>query len=59
VQANRRLYQTGPGLVEKDKSQDSLFECQDDWLSYAYFYLDKPENQLPLLALVSKRIETL
>lgn len=59
TQANRRLYQAGPGLVEKDKSKDGLFERQDDWSSCAYFYLDKPENHLPPLAPVSKRIEGL
>lgn len=59
TQANRRLYQAGPGLVEKDMSKDGLFERQDDWSSCVYFYLNRPENQLPPLAPVSKRIEGL
>lgn len=32
-----------------------LFERQDDWSSCAYFYLDRPENDLPALAPVEER----
>lgn len=59
VQANRRIYKAGPGLVEKDISKDGLFERQDDVSSCVYFYLDKPENHLPPLAPVSQRVEGL
>jgi hypothetical protein len=36
-----------------------LFERQDDWSSCAWFYLDKPQNGLPALASVEKRLEGL
>ena len=42
-----KVYQAGPGLVEKEKFTPGLFERQDDWSSCAYFYLDRPENGLP------------
>ena len=32
-----------------------LFERQDDWSSCAYFYLDRPSNDLPALAPVNER----
>jgi len=57
IENNRRLYRTGPGLVEM--TEDGLFERDDDYSSCAYFYLDKPENNLPPLASVTKRIEGL
>lgn len=56
VKGGQRLYRAGPGLVEMDLSQEGKFERQDDWSSCAYFYLDRPENELPPLELVSKRI---
>lgn len=59
VQANRRLYRAGPGLVEMDTSKDGKFEREDDWSSCTYFYLDRPENNLPPLDPVNKRIEGL
>ena len=40
------IYEAGPGLVAK-KTSEGLFERQDDWSSCAYFYLDRPENNLP------------
>jgi hypothetical protein len=36
-----------------------LFERADDWSSCAYFYLDRPTNELPPLDPVAKRIEGL
>ena len=33
-----------------------LFERQDDWSSCAYFYLDRPENDLPALLPVAERL---
>jgi hypothetical protein len=41
------IYNAGPGLVEKEKGGWGLFERHDDWSSVAYFYLDKPEDDLP------------
>ena len=38
-----------------DKSY-GLFERQDDWSSCAYFYLDRPANDLPALAPVAERV---
>jgi Protein of unknown function (DUF2961) len=59
VREGRKLYTTGPGLVEKDITKDGKFERSDDWSSCAYFYLDRPENGLPPLMPVAKRIEGL
>ncbi|HVF87607.1 MAG TPA: glycoside hydrolase family 172 protein [Pyrinomonadaceae bacterium] len=56
VRAGRRLYRAGPGLVEMGVSKDGKFERADDWSSTAYFYLDKPENNLPKLDAVEKRV---
>jgi hypothetical protein len=36
-----------------------LFERADDWSSCAYFYLDRPTNELPPLDPVAKRLEGL
>ena len=43
------VYQTGPGRVEKEKGSGGTFERQDCWSSVAYFYLDRPEDDLPAL----------
>ena len=59
IQNNRRLYRAGPGLVDMDTLKDGKFERHDDYSSCAYLYLDKPENSLPPLDPVSKRIEGL
>jgi hypothetical protein len=32
-----------------------LFERRDDWSSCAWFYLDRPSNDLPPLATVAER----
>lgn len=56
LRTGRRLYRAGPGLVEKDLREDGKFERSDDWSSCAYFYLDKPENNLPALAEAEKRM---
>lgn len=57
--AGRRLYRAGAGRVEMDISKDGKFEREDDWSSCAYFYLDRPENNLPPLDPVGKRTEGL
>lgn len=59
VKAGRKLYRTGPGLVEMDTSKDGRFEREDDYSSCTYFYLERPENRLPPLAPVAQRIEGL
>jgi hypothetical protein len=50
----------GDARVDMDKTIAdkgyALFERQDDWSSCAYFYLDRPENNLPALAPVAERI---
>ena len=56
IRTGRRLYRAGPGLVEMDISKDGKFERADDWSSTAYFYLDKPENNLPKPDAVEKRV---
>lgn len=56
------IYKAGDGLNEIDKTQVKpfeLFERADDWSSCAYFYLDKPENKLPELLSVERRVEGL
>jgi hypothetical protein len=56
VRTGRRIYRAGPGLVEKDLREDGKFERSDDWSSCAYFYLDRPENNLPALESAEKRM---
>ncbi len=51
--AGRTVYKAGQGLQAIDFSERGgapnwgLFERQDDWSSCAYFYLDRPDNELP------------
>lgn len=59
VREGRKLIRTGAGQVEKDMREDGKFERVDDWSSCAYFYFDKPENNLPKLDAVARRIEGL
>jgi hypothetical protein len=53
------------GCGPEDKPHDlktaasGLFERHDDWSSCAYFYLDRPTNELPPLDPVAKRLEGL
>ncbi|HKQ51400.1 MAG TPA: hypothetical protein VJT74_03470 [Pyrinomonadaceae bacterium] len=42
-----------------DTSRDGKFERDDDYSSCTYFYLDRPENNLPPLDAVAKRVEGL
>jgi hypothetical protein len=56
VREGRRLYRTGPGMVEMDITKDGRFERADDWSSCSYFYLDRPENDLPPLAPATERL---
>ena len=56
------IYKAGKGLIEMDTTQlqlFQLFEREDDWSSCSYFYLDKPESQLPPLATIEDRIKGL
>jgi hypothetical protein len=59
VREGRRLYRAGPGRVEFDITKDGKFERADDWSSCAYFYLDRPESNLPPLAPVEQRLRGL
>ncbi|MBL4678825.1 MAG: DUF2961 domain-containing protein [Mucilaginibacter sp.] len=46
----RNLYKTGIGFDDKSVTENfALFYRSDDWSSTAYFYLDKPVNDLPAL----------
>ena len=58
--AGRLLEYTGGAPVDMDQAVKAngygLFERQDDWSSCAYFYLDRPENDLPPLAPVEERV---
>ena len=57
--AGRKLLSIDGTLVDLDKAvKDNgygLFERQDDWSSCAYFYLNRPTNDLPVLAPVHDR----
>ena len=53
-QGERMIYSAGEKLEIIDfspqgPSEYGLFERQDDWSSCAYFYMDKPDNDLPVL----------
>ena len=62
-ESGQRIYRAGPGLVEIDLSEPGkqtgigLFERRDDWSSCAYFYLDKPVNNLSPIEPVEKRVD--
>jgi D-arabinan exo alpha-(1,3)/(1,5)-arabinofuranosidase (non-reducing end) len=53
------IYQAGPGLVQREKGSFGLFERQDDWSTVAYFYLDKPDDDLPPIAPAEQRMKGL
>jgi hypothetical protein len=59
--AGETVYKAGPGREPIDFSKAGgitpygLFERQDDWSSCAYFYLDRPANDLPELAPAESR----
>ncbi len=53
------IYNAGPGLVEKQKGSAGLFERQDDWSVVAYFYLDKPDDELAPLDPAEQRMKGL
>ena len=51
------IYDTQMQVIDLNKHETiGLFEREDDWSSCAYFYLDRAENGLPLLAPVAERI---
>ena len=55
------LYNSGvpiyrAGLVEREKGSSGRFERQEDWSSFAYFYLDKPDDTLPLIDFAELRM---
>jgi len=63
-EAGRRLIASGNGGKAAGEPLDmnppndlpsNLFERNDDWSSCCYFYLDRPENNLPPLATVADR----
>lgn len=53
------IYKAGTGLVERENGSFGLFERQDDWSSVAYFYLDKPDNDLPPIDPAEQRMKGL
>jgi hypothetical protein len=53
------LYRGGPGLMPIGKDFAGIYERQDDWSSCVYFYLDKPENGLPPIESVERRVQDL
>lgn len=53
------VFKAGVGLVERERGSFGLFERQDDWSSCAYFYLDKPEDNLPPIQTAELRMKGL
>jgi hypothetical protein len=51
------VYAAGPGRVEMEKGGWGLFERQDDWSGVAYFYLDKPEDNLSAIEPPEQRMK--
>jgi hypothetical protein len=56
IRTGKRLTRAGAGAAEMDLTKDGKFERADDWSSCAYFYLDRPENDLPKLDAAEKRL---
>ncbi len=51
------IYDTQMPVIDLHQRETiGFFEREDDWSSCAYFYLDRAENGLPLLAPVTERI---
>lgn len=50
------IYAAGPGLVEKKVGSQGTFEREDDWSSCAWFYLDRPDDDLPALEPAASRL---
>lgn len=46
-------------ILERDKPLDKLTERIDDYCATAYWYMDKPESNLPPIAAFSERIKDL
>ncbi|MBI4873126.1 MAG: DUF2961 domain-containing protein [Acidobacteria bacterium] len=57
--SGEKVYNAGPGLVERKMLSTGLFERRDDWSSCSYFYLDRAENGLPPLAPAAERTKGL
>ncbi|RYU92133.1 DUF2961 domain-containing protein [Mucilaginibacter terrigena] len=56
----RNLYKTGVGFDDKSVTENfALYYRSDDWSSTAYFYLDKPSNNLPALQPLAIRTSNL
>jgi hypothetical protein len=63
IASGRKFFAAGPELKELDLAPEApewgLFERRDDWSCVAYFYLDRPTNDLPALPPVAERIADL
>lgn len=61
----KQLIMTGDGsriygIEDVEKNEEfGLFERQDDWCATAWFYLDKPENNLPAITPYEDRVKGL
>ncbi len=55
------ILKPGPDGVPLNLAEENggLFERADDWASCAYWYLDRPTNELPALAPLSERITSI
>jgi hypothetical protein len=50
------VYKAGPGLIEMEHDKRGTFERHDEWSAVAYFYLDRPENELPAIESAAARM---
>ena len=55
----KTYYKAGAGRVPLGDFDTGLFEREDDWSSCAYFYLDRPVNDLPALMAAEDRMKGL
>ena len=53
------IYRTGAGLIGREPGSFGFFERQDDWSAVAYFYLDKPDDDLPPIQPPEQRMQGL
>lgn len=50
------VYKAGPGMVELQNNQQGMFERQDELSAVAYFYLNRPDDTLPIIESAEKRM---
>ena len=53
------IYRAGAGLIGREPDSFGFFERQDDWSAVAYFYVDKPDDDLPPIQPPEQRMQGL